>query len=56
MSMFNFKKSLSFIRLISNSGYYKGKTLQPLTSKVVDYHPVAFPSDHAAVVTVFKVK
>ncbi len=35
--------------------YYKGKTLQHMYSKVVDYHPVMSPSDHAAVITVFKV-
>lgn len=32
--------------------YYKGNT-QPLKSWVVDSHPVCYPSDHAALVTVF---
>ncbi len=36
--------------------YYIGNQLEPLYSKVVDYHPVMFPSDHAAVVTTFKLK
>lgn len=34
--------------------YYQGKSLRAIESKVVDYHPVMFPSDHAGVVTVFK--
>lgn len=34
--------------------YYQGKALQAIQSKVVDYHPIMFPSDHAGVVTVFK--
>lgn len=33
--------------------YYKGK-LNPIESKVIDYHPIMFPSDHAAVITVFE--
>lgn len=33
--------------------YYQGK-LKPLESKVVDYHPIMFPSDHAGVITVFE--
>lgn len=36
--------------------YYKGKSLLPLASKVIDQHPIMFPSDHAAVLTVFEVK
>jgi exonuclease III len=36
--------------------YYHGDHLVPIASKVVDYHPVMFPSDHAAVVTIFKMK
>jgi endonuclease/exonuclease/phosphatase family metal-dependent hydrolase len=36
--------------------YYCGDHLVPIASKVVDYHPVMFPSDHAAVVTIFKIK
>jgi len=36
--------------------YYKGNKLKPIESKVIDYHPVIFPSDHAAVVTVFQLK
>lgn len=34
--------------------YYKGKGLNVLESKVIDYHPVMFPSDHAAVFSVFQ--
>ncbi len=36
--------------------YYKGKGLNPIESKVIDYHPIMFPSDHAAVLTVFQIK
>lgn len=33
--------------------YYQGAKLHPIESRVIDYHPVMFPSDHAAVMTVF---
>ena len=33
--------------------YYQGKGLSPIYSKVIDYHPIMFPSDHAAVITTF---
>lgn len=33
--------------------FYKGG-LKPIESKVIDYHPIMFPSDHAAVLTVFQ--
>ncbi len=33
--------------------YYKGP-VQPVESKIIDYHPIMFPSDHAAVLTVFE--
>ncbi|MBS0029745.1 endonuclease/exonuclease/phosphatase family protein [Chitinophaga hostae] len=36
--------------------YYKGLNLRPIASTVIDYHPVMFPSDHAAVMTVFELK
>lgn len=36
--------------------YYVGNQLKPIESKVVDYHPIMFPSDHAAVITVFQYK
>lgn len=36
--------------------YYKGKDINPIQSKVIDYNPVMFPSDHAAVLTVFQLK
>ena len=36
--------------------YYKGAALNPIMSKIIDYHPVIFPSDHAAVTTVFDYK
>ncbi len=34
--------------------FYKGKNLKAVDSKVIDYHPVMFPSDHMAFLTVFK--
>ncbi|WP_339709195.1 LamG-like jellyroll fold domain-containing protein [uncultured Kriegella sp.] len=34
--------------------YYKGDSLSAIESKVIDYHPIMFPSDHAAVLTVFQ--
>ncbi len=33
--------------------YYRGP-VKPIESKVIDYHPVMFPSDHAAVISVFE--
>ncbi|MBI9064948.1 MAG: endonuclease/exonuclease/phosphatase family protein [Marinilabiliaceae bacterium] len=33
--------------------YYKGN-IRPIESKVIDYHPIMFPSDHAAVISVFE--
>ena len=36
--------------------YYRGEGLKPIFSKVLDYHPIMFPSDHAGVVTVFRVR
>ncbi|TKG95001.1 hypothetical protein EYV94_09815 [Puteibacter caeruleilacunae] len=36
--------------------FYKGSSLRALESKVVDYHPVMFPSDHAGMFTVFQIK
>lgn len=33
--------------------YYQGP-VKPIESKVINYHPVMFPSDHAAVISVFK--
>lgn len=35
--------------------YYRGP-VRPIESKVIDYHPVMFPSDHAAVLSVFEWK
>ena len=35
--------------------YYKGG-LNPIESKVIGYHPIMFPSDHAAVFTVFELE
>lgn len=35
--------------------YYRGP-VKPIESKVIDYHPVMFPSDHAAVISVFEWK
>ena len=34
--------------------YYKGTGVEPVDSKMIDTHPVRFPSDHAAVITEFK--
>ena len=34
--------------------YYQGKDLRVIGSEVIDYHPIQFPSDHAAVVTTFR--
>ncbi|MBI9064946.1 MAG: hypothetical protein JEZ14_23365 [Marinilabiliaceae bacterium] len=36
--------------------FYKGSKLKVLDSKIVDYHPVMFPSDHAGVFSVFQIK
>lgn len=36
--------------------YYQGDNLVPIMSKVLDDHPIMFPSDHAGVVTVFRLK
>jgi len=36
--------------------FYKGKSLRALDSKVIDYHPIMFPSDHATFSTVFQLK
>lgn len=33
--------------------YYHGEGLTPISSQVLDYHPIMFPSDHAAVMSVF---
>ncbi|WP_165614857.1 LamG-like jellyroll fold domain-containing protein [Flagellimonas flava] len=35
--------------------YYQGEALSAIESKVVDYHPIMFPSDHAGVLTVFRI-
>ena len=34
--------------------FYKGEKLRVMDSKVINKHPIRFPSDHAAVVSVFK--
>ncbi|MFC1726383.1 LamG-like jellyroll fold domain-containing protein [candidate division KSB1 bacterium] len=36
--------------------YYKGNSLQAVDSRVIDQHKVKFPSDHAALLTTFKLK
>ena len=36
--------------------YYRGEGLKPIFSRVLDYHPIMFPSDHAGVVTVFRLE
>ena len=35
--------------------YYLGDRLHPTKSEVMDYHPIMFPSDHAAVMTIFQI-
>lgn len=35
--------------------YYTGKALQAIESEVINTHPIRFPSDHAAVSTVFRI-
>jgi hypothetical protein len=35
--------------------YYQGKKLSAVQSEIIDSHPVLFPSDHAAVSTLFRV-
>lgn len=35
--------------------FYKGKNLKPVSSEVISWHPVKFPSDHNAVITIFEV-
>lgn len=34
--------------------YYRGDRLKAIYSRKLDYHPIMFPSDHAAVITVFR--
>ncbi|MEM6799756.1 MAG: LamG-like jellyroll fold domain-containing protein [Bacteroidota bacterium] len=36
--------------------YYQGKGMQAIYSEVLDYHPIMFPSDHAAVISVFRLE
>lgn len=36
--------------------YYQGDRLHPIFSQVVDFHPIMWPSDHAAVFTIFQLK
>ncbi len=45
-SYHSFRDRIDFI-------YFLGGQLKPIESKVMDYHPVMFPSDHAALVTSF---
>lgn len=42
-----YKERIDFI-------YYMGEKLKAIKSKAISYHPVRYPSDHAAVLTVFK--
>lgn len=35
--------------------FYQGENLSAIESKVVDYHPIMFPSDHAGVLTAFRI-
>lgn len=34
--------------------FYKGSKLKTISSKVLNYHPIMWPSDHAAVITSFR--
>lgn len=34
--------------------YYRSAHLNTIESRVIDYHPMIFPSDHAGVMTVFE--
>ncbi|MEL6253310.1 MAG: LamG-like jellyroll fold domain-containing protein [Bacteroidota bacterium] len=36
--------------------YYQGEDMQAIYSRVMDYHPIMFPSDHAAVLSIFRLK
>ena len=36
--------------------YYQGEGLRPIFSRVLDSHPIMFPSDHGGVITVFRVE
>ena len=36
--------------------YYMGKNVKVTESKMIDQHPVRFPSDHAAMISTFKFK
>jgi exonuclease III len=36
--------------------YYKGEALEPIGSQVIEDHSLGFPSDHAAVITHFRLK
>ncbi len=36
--------------------FYKGDILKAVDSKIIDTHPVSYPSDHAAVLTTFQIK
>jgi len=44
-----FKERIDYI-------YYKSKKMKVLDAEVIDYHPIKFPSDHAAVIGIFKYK
>ena len=35
--------------------FYRGKNLKPVSSEVISVHPVKFPSDHNAVITIFEI-
>lgn len=36
--------------------YYKGENIKVVASEMIDKHKVRFPSDHAALITTFKIK
>lgn len=48
MSTQAFKDRIDFI-------YYKGNKIKAIASTTIDQHPVKYPSDHAAVMTTFKI-
>jgi len=49
MSVDAFKDRIDYI-------YYKGSKIKAIASKTIDQHPVKYPSDHAALLTTFKIQ
>jgi endonuclease/exonuclease/phosphatase (EEP) superfamily protein YafD len=49
MSVDAFKDRIDYI-------YYKGAKIKAIASRTIDQHPVKYPSDHAALLTTFKIQ